>query len=190
MALILATTINGGALTIANTSYNNSFINLVGGTINFANLAGNFAGNLILNGGTLALSDPGIGTIATAGTVSKLPSAFTGSITIAQGGTISTIVGSLSDYPVGPGTEITHLDNVLLFCSAKAVSARVVYFCSTAARWRSPTPRSHHNSRIFSNPPASSEPFDTGARCRVCRAGFDRPASSAASMIWLLQVRA
>ena len=68
--------------------------------------------NSVVHIGTLTLgSGTTIGTLDTAANSVPLQTNFTGTATLISGGTISTIVGDLSDYPVGPGTEVTELAN-------------------------------------------------------------------------------
>src|SRR5581483_1692564 len=101
------TTINSD-LTIH--GWNWPYYNLGTGTLTVSN-----PGN-ILGGGSVAFGGASsIGTLTTSTGTAFVPG--TGSIQFADGGSLSTITGGLSNYAIGPGTELSHLDNGALLLS-------------------------------------------------------------------------
>jgi hypothetical protein len=112
LILIGNNTITGGGT--LNVITNPGAINITGGGVQAGFIDG--GGTLLLNNGFNTIGSS-VGTIDAAGATSPIPSDFSGTIKITQAGTISTTIGSLNDYPIGAGTEISHLDNGALLLS-------------------------------------------------------------------------
>ena len=111
-----STMVGAGTLTLAR-PYPGGYLNT--GTVILGSTSTNLNGGatIVFNGGTLNYGQPGIGTFQGNGLRLQIPSPLNAPLLLTQGGTISTIVGSLNDYPLGPGTELSPLDNGALLLS-------------------------------------------------------------------------